>query len=185
MHPRRIALAGVIAAVYAALTLLVTQVLGIFGFGLVQLRLSEAVTVVACLTPAAVPGLALGSALANLASVASFGPIGLLDVVLGSLGTLLGAMWTWRFRRRIALALAGPVIFNALIVPAYLPTMLRSAGLGAVPLFGVSLSAAWPIVYGFGVLSIGISEAIVVYGLGWPLLVTMRRMHLPGLDERD
>ena len=183
VHPRRIALAGVIAAVYAALTLLVTQVLGTLGFGLVQLRLSEAVTVVACLTPAALPGLALGSALANLASVAAFGPIGLLDVVLGSFGTFLGAWWTWRFRSRTGIALAGPVIFNALIVPAYLPAMLRSAGIGAVPLFGVSLSSAWPVLYGFGVLSIGLSQAIVVYGLGWPLLAALRRMRLPGLDE--
>lgn len=185
MHPRRIALAGLIAAAYAALTLLVVQVLNVFSFGLVQLRVSEALTVIACLTPAAVPGLALGSALANLTSVAQFGPVGLLDVVFGSLGTLLGSIWMWRFRQRTALALAGPVIFNALIVPAYLPAMLRSAGIGSVPLFGVSLSAAWPVLYGFGVLSIGISEAMVVYGLGWPLLIAMRRMHLPGLEQRD
>src|SRR5450759_1811332 len=108
MRPaHRVAQAGVIAAAYAALTYLLLQLPGGIAWGFVQLRLSEALTVVACITPAAIPGLALGSALANLSSVASLGAAGWLDVVFGSLGTLLGAAWSWRFRERTALALAG------------------------------------------------------------------------------
>lgn len=182
MHARNVALSGVIAAVYAVLTFLVIQVGSIFSWGPVQLRLSEALTVLACLTPAAVPGLAIGAALANLTSVASMGAVGLLDVVFGSLGTLLGAAWSWRFRRRTGVALLGPVIFNALIVPAYLPAMLKAAGVGEIPLFGISLASSWWVLYLFGVLSIGVSQAIVVYGLGWPLLAVVRRIRLPGLD---
>lgn len=182
MNARRVATAGVIAAVYGALTFLVIQVGSVFSWGLVQLRLSEALTVVACLTPAAVPGLALGAALANLTSVASMGAVGLLDVVFGALGTLLGAAWSWRFRRRTAVALLGPVVFNALIVPAYLPVMLKAAHLGAIPLFGISLASSWWLLYLFGVLSIGISQTIVVYGLGWPLLTLLKRVPLPGLE---
>ena len=186
MHARNVALSGVIAAVYAVLTFLVIQVGSIFSWGPVQLRLSEALTVLACLTPAAVPGLAIGAALANLTSVASMGAVGLLDVVFGSLGTLLGAAWSWRFRRRTGVALLGPVVFNALIVPAYLPAMLKAAGVGEIPLFGISLASSWWVLYLFGVLSIGVSQAIVVYGLGWPLLAAVRRMRLPGLaDEAD
>jgi uncharacterized membrane protein len=182
VNARRVATAGVIAAVYGALTFLVIQVGSVFSWGLVQLRLSEALTVVACLTPAAVPGLALGAALANLTSVASMGDVGLLDVVFGALGTLLGAAWSWRFRRRTAVALLGPVVFNALIVPAYLPVMLKAAHLGAIPLFGISLASSWWLLYLFGVLSIGISQTIVVYGLGWPLLTLLKRVPLPGLE---
>lgn len=186
MRPaRRVAQAGVIAASYAALTYLLLQLPGGTAWGFVQLRLSEALTVVACVTPAAIPGLALGSALANLSSVASLGAAGWLDVVFGSLGTLLGAAWSWRFRERTALALAGPVVANALIVPAYLPVMLRAAGINEIPFLGVSLTTAWPLVYLLGVATVGLGEAIVVYVLGWPLLAALRRMRLPGLAEKD
>ena len=183
MRAHRVAQAGVIAAVYAALTFLVIQFGSVFSFGFVQFRLSEALTVVACLTPAAIPGLFVGSALANMSSVATFGAIGLLDVVFGSLATLLGAAWTWRFRGRTAVALAGPVIFNALIVPAYLPLMLGAGGFTTIPVLGITLSSAWPVLYLAGVVGVGLGQAVVVYGLGWPLLATIRRMRLPGLSD--
>lgn len=183
MRARSLAQAGVIAAAYAVLTFVTIQFGGWLAIGFVQFRVSEALTVVACLTPAAIPGLAVGSALANLSSVAAFGPVGLLDVVFGSLGTLLGAIWSWRFRARTPLALAGPVIFNALIVPLYLPFFLKVSGVGTIPFLGVSVSTAWPVMYLLGVVTIGIGQATVVYGLGWPLLVALRRMRLPGIDE--
>lgn len=183
MQARKVALAGVIAAVYAALTFLVIQFGSVFSFGLVQFRLSEALTVVACLTPAAIPGLLIGSALANLSSVATFGAIGVLDVVFGSLGSLLGALWTWHFRKRTALALLGPVIFNALIVPAYLPFMLGAGGFTTVPLLGITLSSSWLLLYLVGVVGVAVGQAAVVYALGWPLLTVLRRMRLPGLDD--
>jgi uncharacterized membrane protein len=173
----------VIAAVYAVLTYLVVQ--SPLGWGIPQFRLSEAVTVLACLTPAAIPGLAIGSAIANLSSVAAFGSVGLLDVFFGSLGTLLGAAWSWRFRRRTAVALAGPVLSNALIVPAYLPAMLTAGGVTSIPFLGVSLRSSWLVVYLLGVLTVGIGQAVVVYGLGWPLLAALRRMRLPGLRNGD
>lgn len=169
-----VAQAGVIAAVYAALTLIVLQFPAFLGWGLVQFRLSEAVTAVAALTPAGVAGLALGCAVANAFNL-TVTPLAWFDVVLGSFATLCGALWTWRFRDRTALALAGPVIFNALIVPAYLPLVLAGAGLYKVPFLGLDLEGAWLPMYLFGVVAIGLSEAAVVYGLGWPLLAAMRR----------
>jgi uncharacterized membrane protein len=175
----------VTAAVYGAVTFLVIQFGTVFSYGLLQFRVSEALTVIALMTPAAIPGLTIGSALANLSSVGPFGALGLLDVVFGSLGTLLGAMWSWRFRRRTGVALLGPVVANALIVPAYLPVMLGAAGITTVPLLGITLSSSWPMLYLTGVVTIGIGQAIVVYGLGWPLLTAMRRMRLPGLEGAD
>ncbi|MGB4592629.1 MAG: QueT transporter family protein, partial [Coriobacteriia bacterium] len=82
---RYVAQAGVIAAVYAALTFIVIQ--NPLGYGPIQLRLSEVVTVIAVFTPAAIPGLVLGCAIANAAMLAQFGPFALLDVVFGSLAT--------------------------------------------------------------------------------------------------
>lgn len=173
---RYVAQAGVIAAVYAAFTLIVIQ--NPLGFGPVQLRLSESMTVVALFTPAAIPGLALGSVVANSFMLASF-PLAWLDVVFGSLATLLAAMWTWRFRSRTLLALAGPVIANALIVPAYLPLML--AGAGFYSAFGFDLSGQWTIMYAFGVVAVLAGQSAVVYGLGLPLIALLKRTGVAGL----
>lgn len=167
-----------VAAVYAVLTFIVIQ--NPIGWGPVQFRFSEAVTVLALLTPAAVPGLALGSIIANSFMLATF-PLAWLDIVFGSLGTLLGAVWSWRMRKNTALALAGPVVANALIVPAYLPLMLKGLGFYKIPLLGLNLEGKWLAMYLFGVVSVGIGQAVVVYGLGLPLLVAMRRI---GLADR-
>jgi len=176
---RSIAQAGMIAAVYGALTILTIQFLGGLAWGPVQFRVSEAVTVVAFFTPAAIPGLTIGSAVANLYSFATTGnPMALFDVVLGSFATLLGAWWTWRFRSRTWLGLLGPVVTNSLIVPAYLPLLLRSFGLTAIPVLGLSLSGSWLPLYLALVASVAIGETAVMYGLGLPLLIALRRLGL-------
>jgi uncharacterized membrane protein len=185
VRARTVAHAGVIAAVYAALTLLVLQLPGQLGWGVVQFRPSEAVCVLALFTPAAIPGLALGTALANLFNMGSAGPAAFLDVVFGSLATLAGAVWTWRWRGRTAIALAGPVVANALIVPAYLPFVLAAAGLRGVPFLGISADTSWPAVYAAGVITIGISEAVVIYGLGWPLAAALKRLGLGRMLDTD
>lgn len=173
---RFIAQSGVIAAVHAALTVLTMQFIQYLSWGPLQLRVSEAFTVVAVFTPAGIPGLALGTALANLMNVGVMGPMALLDVVFGGLATLLGAAWTWRFRSRTGLALLGPVIANALIVPAYLPLLVEGLGLYRVPLLGIDLEGKWLPMYLFGVVGVGLGQAVVVYGLGLPLLAALRRL---------
>lgn len=178
---RYIARAGMIAAVYAGFTIFANASLTMLAWGPVQFRVSEALTVVGVLTPAAIPGLTLGSVIANFFNLSQTGPLGWLDVVFGSLGTLLGALWMWRFRSKQALALAGPVIANALIVPAYLPAMLTAAGvpLDAVyrlPVVGALVDAPFLTLYLVGVAAVALGEAVVVYGLGWPLLAALQRL---------
>ena len=170
---RYIAQAGVAAALYAALTLIVIQYP--LGYGPVQFRLSEAVTILALFTPAAIPGLWIGTMLANAFLIAQFGAIAALDVVFGGLGSLLGAVWMWRLRSRPALALAGPVVSNALIVPAYLPIMLAGLGFYRIPVLDIDLEGSWVAMYVFGVVAVGIGQAVVLYGLGWPLASAVRR----------
>lgn len=177
---RYVAQAGVIAAVHVTLSFLTMQTLTVFSWGPIQFRLSEAFSVIACFTPAAIPGLTLGTALANLTNITVLGPLALLDVVFGSAATAIGAMWTWRFREKRALALAGPVVANALIVPAYLPWLVKGLGLYQIPALGINLEQSWLGMYLFGVVAVGIGEAFVVYGLGWPLLAALNRL---GLNE--
>lgn len=180
---RYIAQAGMIAAVYAVLTLITLGTLQQFGWGPVQFRVSEAFTVVAFFTPAAIPGLTLGSVIANALNPSAVWPIALFDVVFGSLGSTIGAWWMWRFRSRTSVALLGPVVANALIVPAYLPAMLKGLGWYSLPILGIDVEGAWLPMYLFGVVAVGIGEAVVVYGLGWPLLAALRRLGLAELLE--
>ena len=172
-----VAQAGMIAAVYAAATLVTLLLLQGLAWGPVQFRLSEAVCVLAVLTPAAVPGLTIGCAIANLIALAinGTGALGLLDVAFGSLATFLGALWCWKLRDRPKLALLGPVIANALIGPAYLPLRLQGLGYYTSPFTSVALDGLYLPMYLFGVVSTGIGEALVMYALGLPLLSALRR----------
>lgn len=172
-----IAQSAMIAAVYAAATLVALLLLQGLAWGPVQFRISEAVCVLAVLTPAAVPGLTIGCIIANVANMAisGTGALGMLDVVFGSLATLLGALWCRKFRANPKLALLGPVIANALVVPAYLPILLQGLGYYTIPFTDIALDGMYLPMYLFGVVATGIGEAAVMYVLGLPLLNALKR----------
>lgn len=166
-----IARVGMIAAAYAACTLITMMFLGSLAWGPVQFRVSEALCVLALFTPAAVPGLTLGCIIANVANIAlsGTGMLGMLDVVFGSLATFAGALFTWKMRERPLIALVGPVLANALIVPAYLPLLLQGIGFYTIPFTSISLDGAYPFMYAFGLVTTGLGEAVIMYVLGYPL----------------
>ena len=166
-----IARVGVIAAAYAACTLVVMLALGNLAWGPLQFRVSEALCVLALFTPAAVPGLTLGCIIANVANIAlsGTGMLGMLDVVFGSLATFVGALFTWKMRSRPLVALAGPVLSNALIVPAYLPLLLAGIGFYTIPFTSIALDGSYPLMYLFGLVTTGLGEAVIMYVLGYPL----------------
>lgn len=174
---KAIARTGMIAAVYAAATLVALLALQGLAWGPVQFRISEAVCVLALLTPNAIPGLTIGCALANLIALAinGTGALGLLDVVFGSLATCLGALWCWKLRGNPKVAVLGPVIANALIVPAYLPLLLQGMGFYTIPFTSIALDGAYIPMYLFGLVATGIGEALVMYVLGLPLLAALKR----------
>lgn len=178
---RRIARIGMIAATYAAASLVTILFLGGLAWGPVQFRISEALTVLALFTSDAIPGLALGCVIANAANIVlgGTGTLGLLDVVFGTLATALGAAFTWRFRKNRWLALLGPVVANALIVPAYLPLMLAGLGFYTIPFTSISLEGSYPLMYLFGLVSTGLGEGLVMYVLGLPLARSLAKTSLP------
>ena len=110
---KTLCLGGAVAALYVVLTLLANA----FGLasGAIQVRLSEALTILPCFTIAAVPGLTIGCLLANLITGCA-----LWDVVFGTVATLIGAVGTRLLRKKPAIAWLPPVISNALIVPVVL-----------------------------------------------------------------
>jgi uncharacterized membrane protein len=145
---RFLARAAVIAALYAALTLLLAAI----SFGPVQFRVSEALTLLPILTPAAVPGLTIGCLVANLLGSAT--P---WDMVFGPLATLVAAVLTRRFRERPLVAAAPPVLVNAVVV-------------GLV----IALTGGLPVWQ--GTLLVGAGQLGVCYVLGLPLYYTLRRL---------
>ncbi len=168
---------ALIAALYAAATLVALLFLQGFAWGPVQFRISEAICVVALYTPAAMPGLTIGCVIANLINcvISGTGALGLLDVVFGSLATLLGSIMCWKLRKRPALAISGFVLANALIVPAYLPILLEGLGFYTIPFTDISIDGAYLPMYLFGVIATGIGEAAVMYILGYPLSKLLAR----------
>ena len=109
----KLANAGMIAAMYVVLTYIAN--LAGLASGTIQVRLSEALTILPVFTTAAVPGLTVGCVLANLLTGCAA-----WDVVFGSVATLLGAIGTRLLKKQPLLAWIPPVVSNAIIVPIIL-----------------------------------------------------------------
>ena len=138
--------AALIAANYVVLTYFISAFH--LASGAIQIRISEALTILPFFTPAAIPGLAVGCFLSNLLT-------GCLpmDVLCGSLATLLGAVGSYLLRRYKWLVPLPPVISNVLIVPYVLAYVYGAEG--SIPFF---------------MLTVGIGEVISCYVLGMILL---------------
>lgn len=127
-----------IAAIYVALTLAFAPI----SYGPIQFRISEALCVLPYFTPAAIPGLFIGCFLSNLIGTAA--P---LDVVFGSLATLIGAVGSYGLRRNKRLICLPPILANTVIVPwvlrfAYgsedlIPIAMITVGIGEILAIGV------------------------------------------------
>lgn len=149
MKTRFLVQSALIGAVYASLTLLLQPI----SFGIIQFRVSEALTILPALIPAAIPGLFVGCLLANL-----LGGFGWMDIVFGSLTTLAAAVLTWRLRRYFWLVPVPPVVLNTLVVGSYI---------------WLVFDQTFP--YGLSLLWFGLGEAGACFLLGLPLLWFIRR----------
>jgi uncharacterized membrane protein len=130
--------AAMIAAIYVVLTVLFAPL----GFLEIQIRFSEALTVLPFFTPAAIPGLFIGCLIGNF-----LGGAILPDIIFGSLATLLGAVFSYLLRKNKYLVPLPPIAANVLIVPfvlkyAYgspfpIPLMMLTVGIGEILSCGV------------------------------------------------
>ncbi len=145
---RRLCTGGVIGALYAVLTL----VLPMLSYGPVQIRFSEALTVLPFLLPETIPGLAVGCFVANL-----IGSPYALDWIVGTAATLLAALWTSQMRSKW-LAPLPPVICNMVIIGA------------EIAWFEGGFTAAFLPAWGYNALTVGIGELLACYILGMLLL---------------
>lgn len=161
----RLCLGAVVAALYAVLSYLAATVN--LAYGALQFRFSEALTVLPVVTPAAIPGLALGCLISNLAS-----PLGIIDWIFGTTATLLAAVCTrvaakFEIKGVPWLAPLPPVLANAAIV-GFEVSCLTDAGFS---LAGFSWAA-----FGAGAVTVGVGELVVCYALGLPLLMALKKI---------
>ena len=143
---KNLCLSGIIAALYAGLTIALQAI----SFGPVQVRVSEAMTLLPILTPVAIPGLTIGCFVANL--ICSTWQ----DWVFGTLATLIAAVLTYKLRKNLYLAALMPVVSNALIVGVMLYVM-----------FGGS--------WWLNILTVGAGEALACFVLGIPLVKALEK----------
>ena len=126
------------AAMIAAIYVVLTYVFAPFSFGEVQIRISEALTILPLFTPAAIPGLFVGCLVGNI-----LGGAILPDIIFGSIATLIGAAGTYMLRqKKPVFGTLPPIIANIVIVPFVLrygygialpiPFMMLTVGIGEV-----------------------------------------------------
>lgn len=169
---KRLCRAGIIAALYVALT----YAFGAIAYdGIPEIRPAEALTVLPLFFPEAVPALWIGCMLANLGS-----PFIVYDVPIGGLATLIAALLTFIVGRLIKnkvlkLAVGGifPVIVNAFIIPLIIVFLCGGAEDYA------SVNTAYWIYFG----SMCATQALWVYGLGTPLYFAVDRLQTKGVKS--
>lgn len=138
--------AGMIGAIYVALTVLFAP----YSYGPIQVRVSESLTVLPMFTPAAIPGLFVGCIIANIV-----GGNGLVDIVFGSMATLLAAYLTYKMPKKW-LAPLPPVVVNGIVV-GFILNYLYGA----------------PLIITMGWVTLG--QLIACYGLGYPLILSLEK----------
>ena len=147
---KNVTLAAIIAAVYISVTFIFAPI----SFGYIQLRVSEALTVLPVFTPAAIPGLFVGCMLSNLL----IGGLGWIDFVFGSLATLIAAFLTYKLRKNTFVALIPPVVVNAVIVGTYLGYLIYPGRN-----------------YMMSILFTFIGQLLSCYGFGYPLSLLLKK----------
>jgi len=147
--------AAILAAIYAVITIILAPI----SYGQIQVRISEALTILPYFTPAAIPGLFVGCIVSNI-----FGGGGLIDIVFGSLATLIAAILSRIMRKRWLVPLP-PVVINGFVI-----------GWVLYRVYGLPY---WPSV---GAVTAG--QLVACYGLGYPLLLLLEK-HKEKIFGRD
>lgn len=142
--------AAMVAALYVVLTM-IANALGLAS-GAIQVRFSEALTILPYFTPAAIPGLFIGCLLSNLLTGCA-----VPDILFGSLATLTGAVLTRKLRKNKWMAPIPPIAANAIIMPFVL-------------LYAYGIKPLW-----LSFVTVALGEIISCGVLGMLLLFTLKK----------
>ena len=154
LNTRQIALNGIVAGLYAAITILTASI----AYGNIQFRISEALMMLLLFEPHLTIGLTIGCLIANIFSTVS---ISVLDMVVGTSATLLACLLTTRIKKPwlapLPTILVNAVLVGAMLSCLYMPTERF--------LYGLTMFGA----------QVGFGEAVVLYVLGVPLYYAMKK----------
>ncbi len=158
--------AAVIAALYIVLCFTQELILPSSATGAIQVRIAEALSVLVCFTPAAIPGLAVGCFVTNLLTVGVIPT----DLVLGTLATVLASLTGYALKnvklfKIPVLTLLMPVIFNAIIIGLEIEIFYIE---GTFTFTGFLIQAGF----------VGIGELIACVGLGIPLYLVLNKLNI-------
>jgi len=146
LSPKYLVRIALIAAIYVTINIIFAPI----SYGPVQVRIAEALAVLPFIDPAAIGGLFLGCILSNI-----WGGLGIVDVLGGSLCTLIAAILTYRMKKPIFAPLP-PVLVNAIGVSLYLHLLFE-------------------LPYWLTLIYIGFGQLIACYLIGYPLLLVLLR----------
>lgn len=145
---KKIAITGITAAVYAALTVLLLPI----SYGMIQLRISEVMTLLAFVNPVFIPGLILGTFVANM-----YSPMPVPDMIMGTTATAIAVVMMSK-TKNVWFASLWPTIANGLIIGLEL-----------------YLFAGMPLLASMGFVALG--EFVVVTLVGCPLYLAIKSRH--------
>lgn len=160
---RSIAYCSLIAAVYTALCLATPEL----SYGIIQVRVAEALTLLPVLSPIAIGGITLGCLVSNLVGwISGANPIGYLDAIFGTAATLLAGIASYklrhiRFRGWPVLSALMPVVVNGIIIGLEL-SLLMTGGFH-------------PTIFLLNGASVALGELIACLALGMPLVMALER----------
>lgn len=146
MSSKKLVRIAAIAAIYATITIIMAP----FSYGPIQVRVSEAMTVLPYIFPESALGLFVGCLIANV-----YGNYGIIDIVFGSLATLLAALLTRKMPHWL-LAPLPPVLVNAVVVGLMLHYV-----------------AGFPLVE--TMIWVGFGQLVACYAIGLPLLYFLKK----------
>lgn len=142
---------ALIAAIYVVLTL----PFAVISTDYLQVRISEALTVLPFFTPAAIPGLFIGCLISNI-FISKFG---MVDIVFGSLATFIAAYLSYKMPKKILVPIP-PIVVNAIIV-------------GLLIYYGTFGKIEWNTTLLIFMGGVGLGQLISCYGIGYPLMLIL------------
>jgi len=142
-------------AMIATLYVVLVEAFKPISYGIMQVRIAEALTVLPFFTPAAIPGLTLGVLISNI-----IGPYGLLDIVIGTSATLIAACLSYKMPRK-QLVPVPPILVNGVMIGG----MLYYIFLGTADEMGLLPIMLW----------VSAGQLIACYGLGYPLMLVLEK----------
>ncbi len=155
---------GIIAGLYTVISLMVFPI----SSGAIQVRISEALCVLPVFFPEAIIGLTVGCALSNLITGCA-----IFDIVLGSLVTFMASIFSFVFTRKIKRE------FLRFLVGAFFPVILNAT---LLPLIWVLCYGVGEYIYPVQMLLVLIGQAISVYGVGYPVYISVLKLKKKGVN---